>query len=246
MSLQREFEAEGNWLFRWRSYLPFVLLVPLCVAMKAYEWPLHSYRLHEWWEAFCLAVSFGGLGVRVLVVGFTPRGTSGRNTHCQIAEALNTGGLYSLVRHPLYVGNFLIWAGIAMFALTWWLLAIYVLAFWLYYERIMFAEEAFLRRRFGDQFVEWAAKTPPFVPRFSRWRRPALPFCWRTVLRREYTGFFGICVAFVLLEFAEHWIVERSIAIETHWIVLGALGSLVYVVLRTLRKRTRVLQITGR
>jgi hypothetical protein len=66
------------------------------------------------------------------------------------------------------------------------------------------------------------------------------------VLRREYTGFFGICVAFVLLELAEHWIVERSIAIEPRWIALGTVGSLVYVVLRTLKKRTRVLQVAGR
>ena len=34
------------------------------------------------------------------------KNTSGRNTHDQVADSLNTSGIYSIVRHPLYVGNF--------------------------------------------------------------------------------------------------------------------------------------------
>ncbi|MGB8874133.1 MAG: hypothetical protein WCC75_12145, partial [Desulfobaccales bacterium] len=45
--------------------------------------------------------------------GLPPRGTSGRNTQGQVAETLNTTGIYSLVRNPLYLGNFLIWLGLS-------------------------------------------------------------------------------------------------------------------------------------
>jgi protein-S-isoprenylcysteine O-methyltransferase Ste14 len=37
---------------------------------------------------------------------------------------------------------------------------IYILLFALYYERNIFTEEAFLERKFGQDFIDWAHKTP--------------------------------------------------------------------------------------
>ena len=36
---------------------------------------------------------------------------------------------------------------------------LYMLIFTLYYERIIFAEEMFLRREFGQAYLDWAATT---------------------------------------------------------------------------------------
>ena len=98
-------------------------------------------------------------------MGFVPKDTSQRNTGRPQAAALNTTGLYSLVRHPLYVGNYLMWLGVALFTGAWWAPVIVSLVFWLYYERIMFAEEEFLRRRFGGDYTAWASTVPAFLPR---------------------------------------------------------------------------------
>ena len=47
--------------------------------------------------------------------GFAARNTSGRNTgQGQVADKLNTTGAYSLTRNPLYLGNALMWAAVAM------------------------------------------------------------------------------------------------------------------------------------
>ena len=152
-------------------------------------------------ETISLGVSFCGLIVRCQVVGYTPQGTSGRNTREQIAETLNTTGIYSAVRHPLYLANFLIGLGLSMFTLVWWFVVVYILAFWLYYERIMLAEERFLRERFGDEFTSWAQVTPVFVPNFSRYVRPKLSFSFRNVLRREYNTVLQIAVVACILEY---------------------------------------------
>ena len=48
--------------------------------------------------------------------------------------------------------------------------------------------------------MEWAARTPAFLPSHLRWVTPKLPFSARNVLRREYSGFFGLMATFVLLE----------------------------------------------
>ena len=66
-----------------------------------------SYNLTE--EMIFLAVSLLGEAIRIITVGHAPRNTSGRNTtEGQVADVINTSGIYSIIRHPLYVGNFLL------------------------------------------------------------------------------------------------------------------------------------------
>jgi protein-S-isoprenylcysteine O-methyltransferase Ste14 len=246
MGLAEEFDVQGQWLFRWRSYLPLVLLALLGVAFTYFDWPLQSYVLHEVWSYLCLAVSLLGLVVRVVTVGHTPARTSGRNAKRQIADELNTTGMYSIVRHPLYLGNYLIGLGISFVLLVWWLPLIYSLLFWLYYERIMFAEEAFLRQQFGQRYQQWAGTTPAFVPRVGRWRRADLPFSFRNVLRREYTGLMVVILGHSGIELTEHLIMDRRVVWEVFWTVLLFSGIAIYFVLRLLKRRTTLLDVPGR
>jgi protein-S-isoprenylcysteine O-methyltransferase Ste14 len=247
MPLREEWEVQGNWLFRWRSYVPVAFFVIAGLAALDFDYAGQSHAYQEAWMVLCFLISCTGLVVRALVVGYTPKGTSGRNTAAgQIAESLNVAGMYSLVRHPLYLGNFLIWVGIPLFFHDPWMLAVFCLAYWLYYERIMYAEEEFLRRKFGQEYVRWASETPAFLPRLSGWKHPPLAFSWRNVLRREYTALFGILMAFGALEVLEHAIVERRFEIETHWKTILPLAILVYVLLRSLKRRTTLLAEAGR
>ncbi len=246
MALREEFEGEGNWLFRWRSYLPLVLLVLVLVVMEDFTYLGNSTTLDTVWEVFCVLVSSVGLAVRAFTIGYAPRGTSGRNTAGQMAEVLNTTGIYSIVRHPLYVGNFIMWLGLSLFPHLWWLTVIYVLAFWLYYERIMYAEEHFLRGKFGEPYDAWAAKTPPFIPNVKLWKPPDLPFSFRNVLRREYNGFFAMIVTFFVLEVRGDLAVEGRLMVETGWLILLGVSFVVWIVLRTLKRSSVVLDVEGR
>jgi len=246
MALREEFEASGNWLFRWRSYLPFLLFGLLIPALPLIHRPFGRADLQNAWEICCFVISLSGLAIRCLVGGHAPSKTSGRNTACQVAETLNTTGIYSIVRHPLYVGNYLMWLGIALFCFVPWVAVTFTLLFWLYYERIMFAEEEFLRRKFGSDFEEWSARTPAFFPRFSLWKPPSLPFCLRTVIRREFTGLFGIAVAFIAMDQFESLVSTRKYSLEPIWIGIGLFSLVFYLIARTIKKNTRLLRIPGR
>ena len=186
MELNKQFERDGNWLFRWSSYLPLLMIALFILAFRELKYSDYSYSLDRSWELLCLAVALFGLGIRVLTVGYVPGGTSGRNTVRQKAETLNTTGMYSIVRHPLYLGNFIMWLGVSMFARLWWFSLIFTMIFWLYYERIMFAEEMFLKNRFGDTFVKWAETTPCFIPNFKRWESFP-PFSFETLTPENHT-----------------------------------------------------------
>lgn len=246
MALQTELETQGQWLFRWRSFLPLIMLPVLGVALANMSWPFGSYVFHEYWECFCLLVSFLGLAVRVVTAGVVPANTSGRNTKSQLADSLNTSGIYATVRHPLYLGNFLIGLGVVMVPFAWWLVAVYTLAFWIYYERIMFAEEHFLRQQFGDEFDRWASRTPAFIPRLSQWSRAANTFSVRTALKREYTALLVVIGLHAAVETVEHLFIDGRIVYEPMWETLLGAGVIAYVVLWLLKKRTRVLDLSGR
>ena len=247
MPLRESFEQSGQWLFRWRSYLPLFVFLIVLPAMWGYHYPNGDHTISQEWGLFCLAVSFFGLAIRAWVVGTTPKGTSGRNTHQgQVASVLNTSGWYSIVRHPLYVGNYFMWLGIALLPREWWLALLVSLVFWLYYERIMFAEEEFLRRSFGASYEEWASRTPAFVPAFRSWVKPSLPFSMRTVFRREYSGFFGVIASFMLLEIVGDRIATGAFVFDRMWTTIFAVSAALYVTLLLLKRRTRIFDVEGR
>jgi protein-S-isoprenylcysteine O-methyltransferase Ste14 len=246
MALREEFENSGNWLFRWRSYMPLLMTVIMIASLRKFHYLDHSEKFDELWETFCLCVSLFGLGIRMFTIGFTPRGTSGRNTKEQIAETLNTKGIYSLVRHPLYLGNFFIWLGITLFAHQWSLTLICVLSFWIYYERIMFAEEAYLRKKFGKIFLDWSEETPAFIPSFRNWKKPELSFSVRNVLKREYNGFFVIILSMSLLEFTGNIFALGKPQLDLMWKIILCIGFLIWFTLRTLKKKTMLLHVEGR
>lgn len=189
MALKDDFESSGSRLFRWRSYLYIPVIGIFIMTLREYEHPYQSEKFDHFWKAICLVISFWGLAIRVATVGHTPKGTSGRNIKKHIAETLNTTGAYSIVRNPLYLGNFFMGLGVAAFAHFWWLILIYILIFWLYYERIIFAEEAYLRDKFGNLFLEWANRTPAFIPKFSQYKKAILP------LNLGYCGIFKISLS---------------------------------------------------
>jgi len=235
-------ERSGHRLFRYRNHLPLLLIPLLVLAMGQSEGLERHYgdAFEIAWGLLCVAIMLSGLVIRCLVVGYSPRGTSGRNSRAQHAGSLNTRCMYSVVRHPLYLGNFLIMIGAISMIEVWWLAVVATLAFALYYERIILAEEAFLETRFGDHFREWAEHTPAFFPALQLWLAPRRPFSVRMVLANESATFAQIVVAATLIRLACDWTVWRRLG-ESNVILSGfaACSLVAYFALRAMRKKTR-------
>jgi protein-S-isoprenylcysteine O-methyltransferase Ste14 len=246
MSLRSQLERNGSWLFRHRSYLPLVAIPIFLACLSSFKYLGASHELNEVWQLFCLAISSAGLALRVIAVGRAPLGTSGRNTREQVARTLTTTGIYSVVRHPLYLGNYLILIGMALWPHVWWLAALASCLFALYYERIMLAEEAFLLERFDGAFETWAAATPAFIPRFRGWKPSEITFCWRTVLQREYNAFILIIGVFFLFDLIGDSLAERRWHLGYGWFSFFLAGFVIFATLRTLKKRTKFLNVEGR
>ncbi|MBK1894388.1 methyltransferase family protein [Chryseobacterium paridis] len=242
MVLKEELEKQGNWLFRYRSTLPIgILLVGLVVSIQnnLKEEATSCIILYEF---ACLLVSVIGLGIRVYTVGYTPKNTSGRNTsEGQVADTLNTTGMYSVVRNPLYLGNFFMWLGLAMFTENLWFVISFVLFYWIYYERIIYAEEQFLERKFGEKYRNWASKVPVFIPNLGLFSKNDMSFSIKKVLKKEKNGLFAMFLIFMLFDLTKEWIGNHSD--HNLFFISGTLLTMIiYIVLKVLKMNTRILE----
>jgi protein-S-isoprenylcysteine O-methyltransferase Ste14 len=134
----------------------FVLIGILLVLPGRHDWPVPAAL-----TVVCSVATVVGIGVMVLAATGLGRGLTATplpNTHAQ----LRTGGLYRLVRHPIYSGLLLTMASITtsagsvfrLLALTALALLLNVKARW---------EETRLAQRFAG-YVDYAARTPRFFP----------------------------------------------------------------------------------
>ena len=232
MSLKNEFAISGNWLFKHRSYLPLIILPLLFYSLFT---PVGtSFNLLFYTG---LSVSLLGECIRIITVAFIPAGTSGRNTKQQKATSLNQTGIYSIVRHPLYLGNFLIFLGPFIFTGNIYGIIIFILSFWIYYERIMYAEEIFLIAKFGSEYENWSSKTPAFLPNIASYTPTKSIFSFRKVLEGEYSGIYGVFVIFTLLLVFRNYNLNITPIISNAWIGIFLGNTLIYITLRTLKKR---------
>lgn len=205
MRLTDQFVRDGDWLFRWRSYFPLLLVPVLVGGILGNSEPFVSRQAERLWEAWAVAIALAGLAIRVWAVTTAPAGTSERSTVAPRASELRMTGVYSIVRHPLYVANGLMGLGLAMFPGLWYLAVVTLLATILYYERIAAREEAFLAERFGDMFSEWATRVPAMMPVCSRFVPGRATFAWPRLVQ-ELHGLMVIAAgAFVLDLVQESW-----------------------------------------
>jgi protein-S-isoprenylcysteine O-methyltransferase Ste14 len=143
----------GAVLFRYRGFLPVpFLLIPLLV-------PAHQTRA-GWVAGIALIV----IGELLRIAGVSAAGTVTRRRSRDV-QRLVTYGIFAWVRNPLYVGNLLIWAGFMVGSGVLWFVPVAVVVFAIEYSLIVRYEEGVLESIFGQEFLDYKARTPRWVPR---------------------------------------------------------------------------------
>ena len=245
MALVQTFEKQGNLLFKYRGQFPVILFLLATIFIVFTDYTSISETNERYYIIISVLLSLLGFIVRFYTIGTTPKGTSGRNTKEQVAEVLNSTGIYATVRHPLYLGNFLIWIGISTYVFSPLFIVIISLIFWLYYERIMFAEERFLERKFGEEYLDWSNKIPAFIPNFSNYKTSSIPFSIKTVLRREYSGVLACVIGFCFVDIMRNYKIGEEL-FSINMIYVLTLTLIVSLVLRTLKRNTKILNEKAR
>lgn len=161
-----------------RSRQNLVLILPL-LALVLYRLAVRPPSGLSWTEALLDAggmLLVVGLGIRVLA-----RQWKAERAH----ENLVTDGLYGYVRHPLYVGSFLLGLGLTCVVGDWLLAVLFLVGFAVNHGSVIQAEERELEAAFGDEYRRYRAEVPGFIPRLRRPPLRIIPFRMREALIRE-------------------------------------------------------------
>lgn len=146
-------------IFEMRSYTP----IPFLLVMIVYADPTPTTLIT------------GGLiammGEAIRFWGVSICGSETRTTGVVGATNLITDGPFGHVRNPLYVGNILMYLGIAVMsnALVPYLVAVVFLWFVFQYHLIVSREEEHLQTAFGAEYATYCENVPRFIPRVSRY-----------------------------------------------------------------------------
>jgi protein-S-isoprenylcysteine O-methyltransferase Ste14 len=215
-------------VFKWRDLLFPALMLTLAFGTSP-RGPNAAGVVTHTGAVVGFLMSMAGQMLRVAVIGLEYITRGGQNRQIW-ANRLVEGGVFAHCRNPLYVGNLLLYGGLAIVHGGW---AMYLIAmpFMLFaYVAIVQAEEAHLRARFGDVYVRYCARVPRWIPSIrglgETLRGARLD--WRRVVRKEYGTPFAWMSAFLILLATEHRgaspIAPTELrAIVLTWIVLAAL-----------------------
>jgi protein-S-isoprenylcysteine O-methyltransferase Ste14 len=191
---------EGPGSNLWNKFLAYVihrrvrltaLLFVLLLAEDVWDKtdPHNLTNLTDYKVLLGLGLVLGGLALRSWAAGTLHKRTE-----------LTMSGPYGLVRHPLYVGSFMMMVGFCQLiddAENIWFVMGPVLALYIYRA---ITEERFLAEKFPDQWAEFSRKVPRFFPRrlpkqlFSTWRLRQ----WMN--NREYQAVSAVALGLVALQ----------------------------------------------
>ena len=138
------------------------------------------------------------VGISVAIVGLLIRAWA--CGHLRKGRELDVSGPYGFTRNPLYLGSFIITVGFGIASGVWWLGLIAVIFFASIYWPVINVETVELAKVIGDDYHEYAANVPVFLPRIYRWKKSDRRFDFQLYLKnREYNAALGVLAAAVFL-----------------------------------------------
>jgi protein-S-isoprenylcysteine O-methyltransferase Ste14 len=188
----------GNFLFKHRNYLfPAYILALFLVFMPPSSEPGTGLM-----RIIALVLAFAGLAIRAVVIGYAYIKRGGVNKKVY-ADDLVTGGMFSITRNPLYVGNMLIYAGEFLMFGNLAVFIIGVLSFWFIYECIIAAEENYLRNKFGAQYEAYCKDVPRWALKLDRFpeAKKGMKFNIKRVFQKDYSTMLSTIAVLAAIEF---------------------------------------------
>jgi len=173
------FATLGRIVFRYRDALVPLLLVALLIVARPLA-PFGSERLDHALDVLGFLIAAAGQALRITVIGFAYIQRGGANKQLS-APKLVCEGFYAHCRNPMYVGDFLLFLGLAVIynSPLVYCVALPIVATVL--VAMVSAEETFLRGRFGAEYEAYCRRVNRFIPRLRGLRDTTrdMRFDWR-------------------------------------------------------------------
>lgn len=239
--MQQTMITIGNFLFRYRNKVFPLLTIALFVIAIPPHQIFGSMFYEDLKDIFALFLALAGLAVRGVVIGYAYIKRGGMNKQVY-ADDLVTQGMFSLCRNPLYVGNMLIYIAVFVMHGDPLVMAMGIGLYLFIYYCIIFAEEAYLEKKFTQQYHEYCKDVPRWIPKLSRFKQATAPmeFNLKRVFIKDYSTMASTLVTLCIVQLYEHLGFPSIAGHELHLALLGfALLNigLAAALIRTWKKR---------
>ena len=214
----------GNWIFRYRNIIFPLFYLALFI-------PSSNICPER-----CAVISGGlaitsGILVRSVTIGleYIIRGGRYGKIH---ANSLVTGGIYSICRNPMYLGNILLIFGFGIFANSLLFTVLFFPLFLIVYYAIIKAEETFLTDKFGEEYTRYKANVKSIIPDLTKINLAfkGYKIRWKRVLIREYNSLYLYFTGIELLLYYKH-----TVDLKTT-LLLFAITTILYALMKILKK----------
>lgn len=143
----------------------------LIVTILAFTDTLGSFRVLDYIWLQWVGATIAGLG---LIIVLAAQSNMGRSWRIGVDQSemtdLVTGGLFGLVRNPIFLGMLLFWAGMALLAPNAISIASFAVALISIEMQVRLVEEPYLTRTHGDAYLAYASRTGRLLPGIGRLR----------------------------------------------------------------------------
>jgi len=222
----------GNFLFKHRSFTPVPFIVLVFVIFK----PINMGGQNIIINVGGLLLSLLGEMIRVISVGYAYEGTSGRESYLR-AENLNITGIYSIVRNPLYIGNFFMFTGLVAVFSNIYALLVFGVFLVLQYYFVILSEENFLIETYGKDYEAYCTRVRRIIPTFKDYKKNQNPFNLRKVIFKENDSVFNMLVMYVLVLLYKERVFTGSIGEPFYYIIPGVVLITGYVIIKIIKKK---------
>ncbi|HNV24399.1 MAG TPA: isoprenylcysteine carboxylmethyltransferase family protein [Candidatus Omnitrophota bacterium] len=198
-------------LNRWFK-LRFAIIYPFGVWAIISGYSTDKSIMHSIWFIVL------GLGIR-----------SWANCYAIKMEKLTTSGPYAYVRHPLYLGSFMIMVGFLIMLRVNWFISLLCVAvvIGIVYKSTIQKEEKMLGNKFGQEYIDYCRAVPPFLPTFFVFKKGEkwAPSFKRYFKSQEYKLFIWMIILIIAFHLKEEFLIEKE-AIDIKSVILMIIAFL--------------------
>lgn len=160
MFFKNKFIKTGRILCRHRSALPIIYIG--MIFLYIYMTPPFVFSGNN-----VISEMLTGL---LILLGLRVRWAAENRESNTLASLVEAKGIYSVIRFPFYLSDFLILLGITTFVGSFSLLLVFVLSATIVIERMLMFEERISYNNLGDDYVKWYKSTNAIIPVIWNWR----------------------------------------------------------------------------
>ncbi|MFI3331030.1 MAG: methyltransferase [Rikenellaceae bacterium] len=223
MMLSESMLRTGRYLRTHKDIFPYLFILSLSVAI------LLTREVNVRPSSFISTV----ISVSIALLSIIIRWLSMRTDAERMPELIKAKGIYSVVRHPMYISNFLMVFALSLYLGILWYLVFVTFFSVLITERIVFQKENCQHNKYGEDFKTWCKTTGALFPRMLNWQSAENSRTWLYTAKNIASFVLASATIFFVISFIKHRIIELTFGVAIGWIVALVIVLIAYVFIKS-------------